>query len=175
MKRFVVLIGLMVLGLVGSAQMKTIVTSLADEALNKVKPFVLVDQATGYVMAQKPVKYNSEADMPECYFTTLPVSEIGLTVCNASRILAINTRVNSDAFAINLNQDEKEIFFSPRKYLATAKWSYLWEPRVEGNWVCFRNVLQQDVYLAVDNSGNYQKADAAHASRWQLIWSGEHN
>lgn len=175
MKRFVVLIGLLVYALASSAQMKTIVTTLADEALNKVKPFVLVDPATGYVMAKDPIQFDADAPMPTCYFTTLPTNEIGLTVCKASRILALNTQVGGDVFALNINRDENEIFFSPRKYLATFKACYMWEPYVVDNLVFFRHVDERNVFLAIDSSGKYQKADEAHASCWQLIWAGENN
>ncbi|MCT4589074.1 MAG: hypothetical protein N4A71_14725 [Carboxylicivirga sp.] len=161
------------------AQLTSVVTSKEKEALNKYQNFVLVDQATQFVLAKEPVKYEPGKSMPTCFFSSIIPAEAGVTYASDYRSMAINTLVGADKekWVICEHKEEGKMMFARRRFLSEFKAQYLWVPIVDGNYVIFLNMqgaynINWGSYLAIDNDGNYiavKKKDLA--SRWKLIYN----
>ncbi|TKG95762.1 hypothetical protein EYV94_05565 [Puteibacter caeruleilacunae] len=178
--RFILFIALMMcISAHSFAQLTTVVTPKEQEALNKQKYFVLVDQATQYVMAKDPVKYKPGTPMPTCYFSSILPTDAGVTYASDYRSLAINTLVGADKekWVICEHKEDKKMMFARRRFLADFKAQYLWIPIVDGDCVLFLNMqgainINWGSYLAINEEGNYVAVkDRNLASRWKLIYN----
>lgn len=179
MKKTLLLLILCTASLTTFAQLQSVVTDKASEAMGKYLPFIMVDQATQLVLAKEPVKYNPEAEMPTCYFTTIPAAETGITIASDYRYLAINALpvVDGQHWVICQNRETKTTIFSRRKFLSTLRTQYLWVPIVTGDYVMFVNLhgaynIQHGGYLAINEDGSFSEVKTrSEASRWKLIWA----
>ncbi|MCT4644472.1 MAG: hypothetical protein N4A74_05740 [Carboxylicivirga sp.] len=161
------------------AQLTSVVTSKEKEALNQYQNFILVDQATQYVLAKEPVKYEVGKNMPCCYFSSVIPAETGVTYASDYRSMAINTIVGADKekWVICKHKEEGKTMFAQRRFLADFKVQYLWVPIIDGNYVLFLNlqgVYRDDwrSYLTIDPKGNYITVkEKSQASRWKLIYN----
>lgn len=179
MKKYIILISLCAFSLSSFAQLQSVVTDKANEAMGKYKPFILVDQATQLVLARNPIKYNPEAEMPCCYFTSIPASETGITIASDYRYLAINALpvVDGQHWVICQNKDSKTTIFSRRKFLSTLRTQYLWVPEVVGDYVMFRNLhgaynINHGGFLVINEDGSFAEIkNRAGASKWKLIYA----
>lgn len=177
MKKLLSLIAIACLSLMSYAQMPTVVTDKASEAMGKYKPFVLVDQATQLVLAKEPIKYNPEAAMPQCYFSSIPASEAGISYASDYRFMAINALpvVDGQHWVICENKESKSTIFSRRKFLGDFRTQYLWVPVVSGDYVMFLNLqgaynIQWGGFLAINEDGTYSSVKSkSEASKWKLI------
>ncbi len=179
MKKISILFCLMVFSLCSYAQLSSVVTDKANEAMGKYKAFIIVDQATQLVLAKEPVKYDPAGDMPSCYFSSLPAAETGITIASDFRYLAINALpvVDGQHWVICQNRESKSTIFSRRKFLSTMRTQYLWVPEIVGNYVMFRNLhgaynIQHGGYLAINEDGTFAEVKSrAEASQWKLIYA----
>ena len=179
MKKKILFLILIIGSLSSYAQLSSVVTNKADEALKKYKPFIMVDMATQYVLAKDPIKYNSEAEMPTCYFSTIPVLDAGVTYASNYRFMAINTLpiVDGQHWVICENKETKTTIFSRRKFLGTFRAQYLWVPVVTDDYVMFLNLsgaynINHGGYLAINEDGTFASVKSkTEASKWKLIWA----
>lgn len=179
MKKITITLCLLLASFLSYAQLTSVVTDKADEAMGKYKPFVLVDMATQLVLAREPVKYDPEAEMPTCYFSSLPAIDAGLTTAANYRFMAINTLpvVDGQNWVICENRETKTTIFSRRKFLSDLRAQYLWVPVINGDYVMFLNLSgvtnrNWGGFLTIHEDGSFSSAkNEAEASQWKLIWA----
>jgi len=178
MKRKIIFCCFLLAYITSYAQFASVVTDKANEAMGKYKAFILVDRATQYVLAQDPIKYNPEAVMPSCYFSSLAPTETGLTSGDRYRYMAINALpvVDGQHWVICENKETNKTMFSRRKFLSDLRAQYLWIPIVEGDYVMFLNLkgatnTNWGGYLSIDEEGHFSSVkNTSEASKWKLIY-----
>lgn len=171
-KKLFLFIGIILASFQIQAQMSSVTTGKGNELKQNYKTFIIVNESTGWVMAQNPVKYDVSEEMPLCYFTIDNPSNIVMP--GSSRLMVIHdlgASQTGDAYdwVLEDNPDEKDIFFARSKFisLATGKW---WNVLVEGEEIILQNVATHN-FLTIDNTGDYASTDNRKAaSRWKLIY-----
>jgi len=179
MKRIILLLTLTLASLCSQAQLASVVTDKANEAMEKYIPFVIVDTKTQMVLAKEPVKYNPEMEMPTCYFSTVLPSETGITSTGDRRLLAINALpvVDGQRWVINQNRSTGETIFSRRKFLGEHRAQYLWVPIVRGDYVYFLSLegslnINWGGFLCINEDGSFRSVKTIEeASEWKIIYA----
>ncbi|MBI9035256.1 MAG: hypothetical protein JEZ03_12365 [Bacteroidales bacterium] len=171
--KFILIIALLTTTAQVFSQMSTILTSKPDQISNKHKTFILLNEETGYVMAQKPEKYQVGEAMPLCYFSTEGSINDYLSNGGQRQIIIHDLTASSTGdkydWILQYDSEENDIFFSRSNYIMnsiTSKWNVL----VEGESVFFQNI-QSKAFMAINNEGDYYPATSRQqASLWKLIY-----
>ena len=177
MKKTTLILLLSLMGSIALAQVSSVITSKTDEVSNKHKKFIVVDQATGYALGKEVKKYEKSGENPMCYFTTVPLTETGLTTVRGSRIMGIFDASSSPDARWNVQYNEKEdkVSFGRSRFVA-QKFNALWTPMIDGYDVVFRtlqggNGESWTRYLAIGEDGTLKRVKTFdEASRWSLIY-----
>ncbi len=155
-----------------NAQLSSVVTTKDQVLRNNIKTFIVLDEKSGFVMAQTPIKYDINAEMPVCYFTM--DNPINLVIPEIGRYLVIHELKKDEGgdqydWVLENNRDENDVFFSRTKFITweNGKW---WNVLVDDDKVVFQNMANHG-YLKIDSQGDFSMVeDRKAASRWKLIY-----
>lgn len=152
--------------------MSSVLTSKPDQISKRHKTFILLNEETGFVLAQKPEIYQPGEPMPLCFFSSdLSINDVLPGGQRQVIIHDLTASSNGDQYdwILQHDLDEKDIYFSRGNYIlntATTKWNVL----VQGESVFFQNI-QTKAFLAIDDQGDYYPAgNRQQASFWKLIY-----
>lgn len=159
------------------AQVGSITTSKTDEVSRKLKTFIVVDQGTGYALGKENKIYEKDSENPMCYFTSVPLSETGLTTVNGLRIMGIFDAKSTpdERWNVQYNAQEDAVVFGRSRFVP-RKFDALWSPLLDGDHVVFRtleggNNANWIKFLAMGEDGKLKRVDSfEEASRWTLIY-----
>lgn len=157
------------------AQMSSIQTSTNNCIQGKFKTFIILDENTNFVMAQKPVPYQVGQNMPLSYFSYLFLNGASGYLPGAPRSTVIHTLQAGTGLAekdwvLEENIEEEAVFFARNKYI-TNVFSKQWLIKVDGKKVIFQN-LRTNGYLMIDKNGDYHTTNNFRdATRWKLIYT----
>ena len=167
---FNLLLPLLMAGTSLDGSLYSIVTKKDDAILNKkYTKFIVVDEATHYVLAKTPAIYDASKEMPVNYFT-LDFSDI---VSSQQRLFTIHNLTDSNGgdeydWVLEDNADENAIFFS-RSNFVIQKPSMHWRMVVRGERVLLQN-QRTGSYVKMNPDGSYAAVEnEAEASHWKLI------
>lgn len=170
-----IIIATLLLSIVGVAQMSSITTSTKNALQNKFKTFIILDEATGYVLAKTTTTYDAGKEMPLNYFTLVLPNGITKYIPGNPRIFIIHSLQTSGSsgeqdWVLENNDEESDIFFARNKYIKTAL-SKHWMIMIDGERVVFKN-MRANKFLSIDEDGKYfAVSNFAEATRWKLIHS----
>ncbi|NOR87116.1 MAG: hypothetical protein GQ527_05855 [Bacteroidales bacterium] len=174
-KTISIVIATILLSFVGIAQISSITTSVQSALQNKFKTFIILDEATGYVLAKTPTFFDAGKEMPLNYFTMVLPSGISKYIPGNPRVFIIHSLQTSGSsgeqdWVLESNDEEKDIFFARNKYIKTAL-SKHWMIMIDGERVVFKN-MRTNEFLSIDKDGKYFAVSSfAEAIRWKLIHS----
>lgn len=167
---FNILLPLIMAGTSLDGSLYSIVTKKDDAIVNKkYTKFIVVDEATQYVLAKTPAKYDASKEMPVNYFT-LDLSDM---IPTQQRLFTIHNIVENNGgdeydWVLEDNADEHEIFFS-RSNFVMQKPSMHWKMVVRGERVLLKN-QRTDSFVKVNPDGSYTAVgNETEASNWKLI------
>lgn len=154
--------------LMASAQLSKVHTSKDDVLTKKYEEFVIVDEATNYVMAKSPVKYSAGNQMPSCYFTLdLPSGVTSLTPGTPRWFVIHTLEVSDEDWVLENNKAENDMFFGRGRFVVNAI-NKQWLIQVVNDKVVFKS-RYNNKYLKIDENGDYKPvADMSQASKWKL-------
>lgn len=171
-KVLIVLLFSLMVSLVAEAQLSSVVTSRDQVIQKKIKTFIVLNEESGFVMAQSPVKYKVDDEMPLCYFTI--DNPANLVLPNIGRYLVVH-ELKKDAggdqydWVLENNCDEKDVFFSRTKFISVEN-STWWNVLVDNDKVLFQSMVNHG-FLKIDEQGDFSMVDDRNAaSRWKLIY-----
>lgn len=171
-KVLIALLFLLMISLVAEAQLSSVVTSRDQVIQKKIKTFIVLNEETGFVMAQSPVKYNVEVEMPLCYFTI--DNPANLVLPDLGRYLVIHELKKNEGgdqydWVLENNAAEKDVFFSRTKFITVENATW-WNVLVDNDKVLFQSMVNHG-FLRIDEHGDFSMVDNRNAaSRWKLIY-----
>lgn len=146
--------------------LRTIVTSKEDALINKkYKKFIVIDEATQWVLSKNPVKFDFAKKMPVHYFTTPIPGKLRFFGVHS---LNIDPGMDDYDWVLTNNKTEQKIFYSRSKFIV-EKASMSWIFVVRGERILMKNAATGN-YLKITEDGKFEiAADENSASKWKFI------
>jgi len=143
------------------------IATTKEDALinNKYISFIVVDDATNYVLSKTPMKYDAAAEMPLHFFTV----ENAAMLTQSERQFVIHNLLDDEYdWVLEDNPEEGEIFYSRSKFVMNGK-TMSWKLVVRGERVLMKNVASGN-FLKISEEGKLQRvSNETQASKWKLI------